>query len=220
MKILNLFAGIGGNRTLWGSDHEITAIEWNQKIAMIYLKRFPNDRVIVGDAYKYLEEHFLEFDFIWASPPCTSHTRMMHIIVSHKKKGRNWTTHLPDLRLYSIILFLNNFFEGNWIVENVKGYYEPLIKPTSMVGRHYIWTNYKIPKKNTLKGLTIHLTREEFKENINKALIKKQIPPQIYELFENLDVMIKKQIINNCILPKEGKYILDSINTKTLDSYL
>lgn len=25
MKILNLYAGIGGNRKLWGDDHEITA---------------------------------------------------------------------------------------------------------------------------------------------------------------------------------------------------
>ena len=26
MKILNLYAGVGGNRKLWSSEHEITAI--------------------------------------------------------------------------------------------------------------------------------------------------------------------------------------------------
>ena len=26
-EILNLYAGIGGNRKLWGDEHEITAIE-------------------------------------------------------------------------------------------------------------------------------------------------------------------------------------------------
>jgi DNA (cytosine-5)-methyltransferase 1 len=29
MRILNLYAGIGGNRKLWGDDHEITAVELN-----------------------------------------------------------------------------------------------------------------------------------------------------------------------------------------------
>jgi DNA (cytosine-5)-methyltransferase 1 len=27
MKILNLYAGIGGNRKLWGDEYEVTAIE-------------------------------------------------------------------------------------------------------------------------------------------------------------------------------------------------
>lgn len=33
MKILNLYCGIGGNRKLWGNDHEITAVEFDAKIA-------------------------------------------------------------------------------------------------------------------------------------------------------------------------------------------
>lgn len=32
MKILNLYAGIGGNRKLWPDDHEITAVENVQHI--------------------------------------------------------------------------------------------------------------------------------------------------------------------------------------------
>ena len=36
MKILNLYAGIGGNRTLWGDKHEVTAVEINAEIAGIY----------------------------------------------------------------------------------------------------------------------------------------------------------------------------------------
>ena len=27
MKILNLYSGIGGNRKLWGDEHEVTAVE-------------------------------------------------------------------------------------------------------------------------------------------------------------------------------------------------
>ena len=75
MKILNLYAGIGGNRKLW-TDVEVTAVELNPEIASIYQDFFPKDKVIVADAHAYLLEHFEEYDFIWASPPCPSHSRM------------------------------------------------------------------------------------------------------------------------------------------------
>jgi DNA (cytosine-5)-methyltransferase 1 len=75
MKILNLYAGIGGNRKLWGNDDEITAVEFDEQIARIYQDNFPNDKVVIGDAHQYLLEHFREFDFIWASPPCPTHSR-------------------------------------------------------------------------------------------------------------------------------------------------
>ncbi|MFA5299721.1 MAG: hypothetical protein WC389_16170 [Lutibacter sp.] len=68
MKILNLYAGIGGNRKLWGNNLEITAVEWE----------------------------------------------------------------------------LQNFFKGKYVVENVKSYYDPLIKPQES-GRHYFWSNFRIP---------------------------------------------------------------------------
>ncbi len=46
MKILNLYAGIGGNRAIWGNNHEITAVELDPEIAKAYLDRFPSDTVI------------------------------------------------------------------------------------------------------------------------------------------------------------------------------
>jgi len=76
MKILNLYCGIGGNRELWGNEHDITAIELNENIADEYKKRFPTDNVIVADAHDYLLEHFKDFDFIWSSPPCPTHSRL------------------------------------------------------------------------------------------------------------------------------------------------
>lgn len=51
MKILNLYAGIGGNRKLWGNEHDITAVELRPEIAAIYHDLYPNDTVIVGDAH-------------------------------------------------------------------------------------------------------------------------------------------------------------------------
>lgn len=69
MKILNLYAGIGGNRKLWGEEHEITAVEYKPEIAKIYQDHFPKDKVVIADAHQYLLEHFMEFDYIWSSPP-------------------------------------------------------------------------------------------------------------------------------------------------------
>ena len=89
MKILNLYAGIGGNRKLWtpnGDEHEITAVEYKPEIAKIYQDFFPKDKVIVGDAHQYLLNHFQEFDFIFSSPPCPTHSVMMKInCLNHTK---------------------------------------------------------------------------------------------------------------------------------------
>ena len=68
MRILNLYAGIGGNAQSF-EGHEVVAVEYNEGIAEVYKKHFPEHEVVVGDALKYLEENFMNFDFIWASPP-------------------------------------------------------------------------------------------------------------------------------------------------------
>ena len=51
MKVLNLYAGLGGNRKLW-ENVEVTAVEMNEEIAGIYKEYFPQDVIIVGDAHK------------------------------------------------------------------------------------------------------------------------------------------------------------------------
>ena len=42
------------------------------------------------------------------------------------------------------ILFLENHFEGKYVVENVIPYYEPLI-PAQKRGRHLYWCNFNLP---------------------------------------------------------------------------
>ena len=105
MKVLNLYAGIGGNRKLW-KDAEVTAVENNSQIAEIYQHFFPNDKVIIADAHQYLLEHYKEFDFIWSSPPCQSHSSFRHNICV---KLRGTKEEYPDMRLYSEILFLQHY---------------------------------------------------------------------------------------------------------------
>ena len=118
MKILNLYSGIGGNRKLW-EDVSVTAIEINPDIAKIYQDFFHDDKVIVCDAHEYLLNNYSEYDFIWSSPPCPTHSRicfMPHIKPSY-----------PDMNLYEEIILLKTWFKGLWVVENVKSYYDPLI---------------------------------------------------------------------------------------------
>ena len=80
MKILNLYAGVGGNRKLWGNEHKIVAIENNPDIAAVYKDLFPSDEVVVEDANKYLLENYMNFDFIWSSPPCPTHSQIRYNI--------------------------------------------------------------------------------------------------------------------------------------------
>lgn len=147
MKVLNLFAGLGGNRKYWddvarekGVSIEVTAVEFDLEIAKAYTKRYPNDNVIVGDAWDYAAKNYLDFDFIWASPPCKTHSRL--------NTGNNlrWqhTRKLPDFRLYELISYLKTFCKKAFVVENVVPYYEPLIRPTAEIGRHYFWANFDL----------------------------------------------------------------------------
>ena len=136
MKILNLYAGIGGNRELW-TDCEVTSVEYNKDIAEMYRDKFPKDTLIIGDAHQYLLDHYKEYDFIWSSPPCQSHSRTNYFL------NEQGIVRYPDMRLYQEILFLKNFYKGKWCIENVIGYYDPLITPTQ-IGRHYLWSNFII----------------------------------------------------------------------------
>lgn len=147
MKILNLYACLGGNRYKWdevaeaaGIEIEVTAVELDTELAKMYQERFPNDIVIVADAHQYLLEHYKEFDFIWSSPPCPSHSK---INISQYTR-ESWKPRYPDMMLYEEVIFLNHFFKGKYCIENVIPYYEPLIEANKR-GRHLYWTNFNLP---------------------------------------------------------------------------
>ena len=164
-KILNLYACLGGNRAKWDevADIEVTAVELDPEAARLYQERFPSDIVIVADAHQFLLDHYKEFDFIWSSPPCPTHSRARY----WNSSNYDTTTEAvyPDMKLYQEILFLQHYYKtGKWCVENVIPYYEPLIAAQQR-GRHLYWTNFNLPKdlkdrrfaisqaKNELKGL-------------------------------------------------------------------
>lgn len=139
MKILNLYACLGGNRYKWGDEHEITAVELDEELAKLYQERFPNDTVIVADAHQYLLDHYQEFDFIWSSPPCPTHSKARFARRSTAKKAV-----YPDMKLYQEVIFLDKWFNGKYCIENVIPYYQPLIQGKKR-GRHLYWTNFYLP---------------------------------------------------------------------------
>jgi DNA (cytosine-5)-methyltransferase 1 len=104
----------------------------------------------------------------------------------------------PDMRLYQEILFLKYNFKGLWVVENVKPYYEPLVKPDFILQRHYFWSNKVVPEKR-----------------FETDLLRKSQIPQLQEKtgFDLSGVKIpnKRQILRNCVNPELGKYILEEI---------
>jgi DNA (cytosine-5)-methyltransferase 1 len=138
-KVLNLYACLGGNRYKW-TDCEVTAVELDPELARLYQDRFPNDKVIVADAHQYLLDHYKEFDFIWSSPPCPSHSKARF----WGSKGGQCDVVYPDMTLYQEVILLDNFFNGKYVVENVTPYYDTLI-PAKKRGRHLYWCNFRLP---------------------------------------------------------------------------
>ena len=199
LKILNLYAGIGGNRKLWGDEHEITAVEYDPKVAAVYAELYPNDTVIVDDAHQYLLEHFDEFDFIWASPPCPSHSRLR----KHTSMNNGAKPIFPEMKLYEEILFLEGYFKGHWVVENVVPYYEYLIQPTVMLGRHPYWTNFPV----------------KLKEFSSDGIIKNGVTQTLEAKYEydlsGYQLPDKRKALRNAVNPEMGLYILEQLKLST-----
>ncbi len=196
MKILNLYCGAGGNRKLWSEEHEITAVEINKEVATFYQNNFQNDKMIVADAHQYLLNHYKEFDFIWSSPPCQTHTKLM-------KFTRHDVNKYPDMKIYQEVIFLQNFFKGKWVVENVEPYYTPLIAPRKKVDRHLFWSNFNIGyfKPPKFKGNKLKSYKGELEDYYGIKLPKKNI------YFKGSHDQYK--VLKNCVHPLTGEYILN-----------
>jgi len=189
-KVLNLYAGIGGNRKLW-KDVDVTAVELNPKIAAIYQDFFPQDKVVVGDAHAYLLEHYKEYDFIWSSPPCPSHSRSRFWGMN-----RGYKPIYPDMQLYEEILLLKHYYKGDYCVENVIGYYKPLIVPQKL-NRHYYWANFTISQMDSGSLSEIQNSLEKLENYFGFKIRDKKIDGD------------KRVILRNCVEPELGLHILN-----------
>lgn len=193
MRILNLYAGIGGNRKLWSDEHEITAVEHDEATAEVYSKYFPNDKMIIADAHQYLLDHYKDFDFIWASPPCPSHSDIRRCGVHSGQVNAIY----PEMSLYQEIILLKHFAPKSqkWIIENVVPYYEPLIIPDKKLHRHLYWANFRIGNfevSNNRKHNDIQGYSEVYGFSVKESNIKN-----------------KRKVLRNMVDPELGEYILN-----------
>jgi DNA (cytosine-5)-methyltransferase 1 len=199
MKVLNLYAGLGGNRKLW-SGCQVTAVENEQKIADVYKRLHPEDNVVVGDAHQYLLDHHEEFDFVWSSPPCQTHSKMA-------KATRHKLRRYVDMSLYQEILFLTHFYKGKWVVENVVPHYEPLIKPSVRVGRHLFWSNFEFSADEVMQP-------KGFISNCNtdgKKMMQDWLGIHYDENIYYGKNHCPAQILRNCVHPDLGAQIYNQV---------
>ena len=198
MRVLNLYAGLGGNRKLW-EGCEVIAVESHEKIAEIYQRLHPNDGVIVGDAHEYLRQNFRDFDFIWSSPPCQTHSSFRFNI---GVRYRGVEAKFPDMSLYEEILFLQYHSKVLWVVENVVPYYKPFLDPTR-IGRHLYWSNFELPD-------TPHLV-----DKIRGAQIPDLQNLHGYDL-SKYKLPNKRQVLRNVVSPQVGLDILEAAKNSLL----
>ena len=210
MKILNLYACLGGNRYKWNEvkkDIEVTAVELDEELARLYQERFPNDKVIIADAHQYLLDHYKEFDFIWSSPPCPTHSR---INISQYTRDC-WKPRYPDMALYQEIIFLKHYYKGRYCVENVIPFYNSLI-PAEKRNRHLYWTNFKLP--NTLS------TRKNPDLSRTKNLINALSNFHDYDFRKYKGSQRKNKIARNLVDYEAGKTILEAVLNINKNNYI
>ena len=215
-RILNMYAGIGGNARLWrkvakenGLNIIIDHVEINPDLCKELERLFPYDNVFNTDAHKFLEflarENDLnKYDIIWSSPPCQTHSRMNRI----NSKKYHKSSYI-DPSLYQQIILLKYNFNGIYFVENVKPYYGIIFDGVE-IGRHVIWSNidvndigFRYNKK--LFDLSIEDLQKEYDIKLSKNIYLEY--PKGHD---------PKQVYRNAVHPKLGELIFKrAINRNT-----
>ena len=217
-RVLNLYAGVGGNRALWPEEADVTAVEKDPEIAEAYSVLWPNDVVVIGDAHQYLLNHLGDgWDLIWSSPPCPSHSKLNQFEFG---KGRIRYPMLDSL--YGEILLLRHWAPKatSWLVENVIPYYTPLIPPDAQLGRHYAWTNIPVPSISRDKAGP-QISRAKKVSCAKKPTLSPHewMKAKDYEQFYGLHLPPcadswgsekRLQVMRNCVDPKIGLAVWDA----------
>lgn len=205
LRVLNAYAGIGGNRHLWPASWKVTAVEYDERVAAEYARRYPDDVVLVEDAHAVVMERAAEFDAVWTSPPCPTHSRLALNVA--KRKGIEPT---PDPRLWEEIKHLSAN-AARYVVENVHTYYVPPIAPDVVTARHYYWTSNApmfLTPANVLpvSGRMVGLTADAIAESYGLPLL----PPG--------SVADRRKAMRNAVLPHEGLEIAQAAFARALVS--
>lgn len=199
-KILNLYAGLGGNRKNWPPDVKVTAVENNKQIAAAYKRMYPNDRVIETDAHQYLLHNLASFDFVWSSPPCQSHSKISFV------GGHRRPAFYPDFQLWEEIVMLQRFCKVPWVVENVVPFYGVLVPPARQLGRHLFWSNFTISPFTM--GTPVDMFTSKTADLINWLGL------DYIEKIRYREKSNYTQVLRNCVHPDIGLHIFNCASGK------
>lgn len=199
MRILNMEAGLGGNSNLWDDvKHEIVNVELDPRIAGVLQERKPRQIVLVEDAHEYLLRHYKDFDFVWTSKPCQTHSKM-NLFTRHN------TVRYPDGKLFECIIFLQHRFKGKWVAENVVPYYKPYGDP-KRIGRHLFWSNFEIPDFDIPTPPNFINLANNAGKKIMMDWLDIHYEKNIYYGNNHCPV----QILRNCVHPKLGEHVFNA----------
>ncbi|MDR2930644.1 MAG: DNA cytosine methyltransferase [Propionibacteriaceae bacterium] len=218
-KVLNLYAGIGGNRAGWPVDVQVTAVELDPQVAEAYATLWPGDDLVIGDAHQYLLEHFMDgWGLIWTSPPCPSHSKLRRF-----EHARGHYVYPRLDMLYGEIILLQSFCPPDtaFLVENVIPYYPPLIPPTGQLGRHYAWSNRSLPMVAVdAYGLRISRDRKSSYRRRKATLSPMECAEetdfqQAYGITlpacaDTWGRYMRRQVMRNCVDPVIGEAVWDA----------
>jgi DNA (cytosine-5)-methyltransferase 1 len=110
------------------------------------------------------------------------------------------------MKLYEEIIFLKEHCKGQYVVENVNPYYEPLILPQKR-GRHLYWTNFIIPNNLDRKEGKGIMCGQAYNE-VDKLCDFHKIDRAFLDKYKGKQS--KTKIIRNLVDYEVGKKILDT----------
>ena len=114
-----------------------------------------------------------------------------------------WVMNYPDMKLYQEVIFLDNFFDGKYCVENVIPYYKPLI-PAKKRHRHLYWTNFNLPNILTKRKVLIG----ESKKGKKAEEVKNLCEFHDYDFNKYKGKQSKTKMARNLVDYEAGKTIL------------
>ena len=107
----------------------------------------------------------------------------------------------PDMTLYQEIIWLQTFFKGKWVIENVKPYYKPLIQPTFVMDRHCYWSSDFVLVQEYKRG-----SFTDIRDDINA--MEKAYGYDLSKYRRSTDI---RKCLRNAVNPLDGKFIFDKI---------